>query len=61
MNEDDDVGQMIADCEKRESRMTEWEATFVDSISKQVADGRALSAKQTDRLIAIWDRVTGNG
>jgi hypothetical protein len=50
--------QMIADCEARESRMTEWECGFIDSISRQE---RPLSDKQSERLEAIWDRVTARG
>lgn len=50
--------QMIEDCEKRESKLTEWEAGFIDSISNQLGKGRALSDKQAQQLEKIWERVT---
>jgi hypothetical protein len=49
---------MVEDCENRESKLTDWERSFIDSISKQMADGRALSERQAERLDAIWERVT---
>lgn len=52
---------MVEDCEKRESRLTEWEQGFIDSIGRQLARERPLSAKQIDTLNAIWDRATENG
>lgn len=55
-----DAEQMVADCEAREGRLTEWEAGFIDSISRQIAD-RPLTEKQAERLEAIWDRVTARG
>ena len=53
MNEEQ--AQMLADCEARESKLTDWEAGFIDSISKQ---DRALSPRQAETLERIWDRVT---
>ena len=54
----EEAGRMIADCEKRESKLSEWEAGFIDSIGKQLADNGRLSKKQLDRLEEIWERVT---
>lgn len=53
----DDTTQMIADLEARESKLTDWERGFIDSISKQ-AETRPLSEKQREILERIWDRVT---
>lgn len=50
--------QMVTDCENRESKLTDWERSFIDSISRQLADGRRLSEKQAQRLDEIWERVT---
>lgn len=50
--------QMVTDCENRESKLTDWERGFIDSIARQIAAGRALSEKQAERLDAIWERVT---
>ena len=48
---------MIVDCEKRESKLTDWQREFIDSISKQIAT-RPLSVGQSEKLDEIWDRVT---
>jgi hypothetical protein len=58
MSRADEQQTMVQDCENRESKLTDWEREFVDSISRQLAQGRALSEKQADRLDAIWERVT---
>lgn len=58
MTDHDDHAQMIQDCESRESKLTDWERTFIDSLTKQVADGRALTEAQSEKLNEIWDRVT---
>ncbi len=51
----DDEAQMIKDCEARESKLSDWEREFIDSIG-----GRdSLTERQSSRLEAIWDRVTG--
>lgn len=50
--------QMIQDCETRESKLTDWERGFIDSISRQMADDKSLSLKQVETLEKIWERVT---
>ena len=55
----DDISTMLEDCEKRESKLTEWEATFIDSLSSQYIKRGSLSEKQCDIPEKIWDRVTG--
>ena len=57
----DEYTQMLTDCENRESRMSEWECGFVDSLSKQIGDGRMPSRKQIEKLEDIWERVTSRG
>jgi hypothetical protein len=52
---------MIEDCEARESRLSDWDAQFIDSIKRQLADSRPLSKKQTDKLDEIWERCTARG
>lgn len=56
-----DFEQMIRDCEARESRLTEWEASFIDSLQSQMAKGRPVTQKQEDTLERIWDKVTSKG
>lgn len=52
---------LLDDCIKREERLTDWERGFVDSLSKQIADGRRPSAKQVETLDSVWERVTARG
>ncbi len=37
----DDISQMIEDCEARDTKLSEWEQQFIDSISKQLERGRS--------------------
>lgn len=53
--------QLIADCEARESRLNDWERTFIDSLSNRMAEGGSLTAKQVERLEEVWERVTAKG
>lgn len=57
----DEYLTMIEDCEKRESRLTEWEVEFIDSIRSQLENDRPLTGKQTETLDRIWGRVTARG
>lgn len=57
----DEYMQLVNDCEQRESRLTEWEATFIDSIKDQLGRARPLSAKQIETLEKVWDRATSKG
>lgn len=57
----DDHPQLIADCEARESQLTDWERSFLDSIQRQMTAGRDLSTKQSETLDRIWERVTKRG
>lgn len=50
--------QMILDCENRESKLSDWERGFIDSIGRQLAAGRRLTDKQSETLDRIWERVT---
>ena len=54
----DEYARMLNDCEKRESKLSDWEIGFIDSISMQIAAGRIPTAKQIEKLEAIWERVT---
>lgn len=58
---DSEALQLLEDCEHRESRLSPWEATFVDSLRHQVECGKALTPTQLVKLNEVWDRVTGAG
>ena len=53
--------QLIEDCERRSERLDDWSVNFIDSISRQLADGRALTANQAAKLDEIWERATAKG
>lgn len=53
--------QLITDCEARESRLANWEANFIDSLSRQMQAGRSLTAAQVEKLEEIWERATAKG
>ncbi len=54
MTEEQD--DMINDCTLRNSRLTEWESNFLDSLQHQ---SYPLTVKQDEILTRIWERVTG--
>lgn len=58
MSTTDEIESMISDCQERESKLSDWEVKFIDSISAQIGSGGALTEKQDEKLTAIWERVT---
>lgn len=58
MSNHDEHQTMVTDCENRESKLTDWERGFIDSIGAQLVAGKPLSDKQSETLNTIWDRVT---
>lgn len=56
-----EIDQLIADCELRESRLTEWEQNFIDSIKARQESGKGLTDKQMDTLSSIWEKATERG
>lgn len=57
----DEYAKMLDDCEERESRMTEWESDFCDSLSSQIDRGRVPTDKQIETLDRIWEKATARG
>lgn len=51
--------QLIEDCEKRSEKLTDWEANFLDSLSRQLGNDRRPTDKQIECLDNIWEKVTG--
>jgi hypothetical protein len=49
---------MIEDCEKRQSKLSEWEEGFIQSLREWIEAGKVPTPKQTEKLDNIWDRVT---
>lgn len=52
---------LLEDCEKRSERLNDWELGFVDSLQRQLAEGRRPSPKQIETLDNIWERATKRG
>jgi hypothetical protein len=52
-----EIELMIEDCINREDKLSEWEASFIDSINGK---HKELSPKQRDKLDAIWEKVTNS-
>lgn len=57
----DEYVTLLEDCEKRSERLSDWELGFVDSLQRQLAEGRRPSAKQIEALDTIWERATKRG
>lgn len=53
--------QMIEDCENREQRLNDWQRGFIDSIKRQIEEGRPLSKKQAEKLDEVWESATEKG
>jgi hypothetical protein len=54
----DEYLTLIQDCEKRDECLTEWELHFVDSLRRQIEDGKRPTEKQSDKLDGIWEKAT---
>ena len=57
----DEYTQMVDDCEARESKLSDWEVMFLESIENRLAIGNSLTPKQIETLENIWEKVTKNG
>jgi hypothetical protein len=49
---------LLEDCERRSHKLSDWELQFVDSLQRQITDGRRPSAKQIETLDNIWEKAT---
>lgn len=57
----DEYITLIEDCERRSHKLSDWELGFIDSLSRQLAEGRRPTANQIEKLDEIWERVTRRG
>ena len=53
-----EVDLMIQDCELRESKLNDWEASFISNIGDVHDHYGVLSEKQIEILNKIWERIT---
>jgi hypothetical protein len=57
----DEYMALVRDCELRESRLTDWERNFVESLRDRLDAGTGLTAKQAQTLDCLWERITARG
>jgi hypothetical protein len=57
----DEYLQLVDDCEARESRLSDWERGFVESIRDRLEKNVPLTPKQTETLSNVWERATARG
>lgn len=57
----DEYVTMIDDCETRESRLTEWERSFIESLRAQMENGRRPTTRQIETLDNVWEKATAKG
>lgn len=53
-----DDADMVADCEARDTKMSDWEQQFISDIAKRLSQGQSLTVNQSAKLEMIWERVT---
>ena len=54
----DEYLTMLDDCEDRSEKLSDWECSFVDSLQRQITEGRRPSPKQIETLDNCWERAT---
>lgn len=52
---------LIEDCENRESKLSDWQRGFIDSLRKQIEEGRHPTLKQIEKLDEAWEQATKRG
>lgn len=56
----DEYITMLEDCERRSHKLSDWECSFVDSLQRQIAQGRRPTEKQISTLDNVWEKATRN-
>lgn len=59
MSTNEEIDQMLEDCEDRISKLSEWEVNFVASLRARQEKGYSITDKQDETLEKIWNKVTG--
>jgi hypothetical protein len=57
----DEYLTLIEDCEKREEQLSDWQRGFIDSLRRQIEQGRRPTSKQIDALDTAWEQATKRG
>jgi hypothetical protein len=53
-----EIDQLIADCERRDDKLSEWEQGFIQSVRELFDRRGSLSDKQLETLNNIWEKIT---
>lgn len=53
--------ELIEDCEKRSEKLSDWELGFIDSLRRQLEEGRRPSPNQIAKLDEVWEHATERG
>jgi hypothetical protein len=57
----DEYITLIEDCEHRSDRLSDWELGFIDSMRRQLEEGRRPTASQIEKLDDVWEKATSRG
>lgn len=57
----DEYLMLLEDCERRSDKLSDWECGFVDSLQRQLSEGRRPTAKQIEALDRVWEKATARG
>lgn len=57
----DEYLTLLEDCERRSDKLSDWECGFVDSLQRQLSEGRRPTAKQIETLDRVWEKATARG
>ena len=53
--------RMVEDCEKRNSKLNDWELGFVASMRGLLENNHKLTFRQSDTFDRIWNKATRDG
>lgn len=53
-----EIQLMLDDCINRESKLSDWEWVFIQSVQEQFISTGFITDKQEEKLEKIWDKVT---
>lgn len=54
----DELETMLDDIQSRESKLNDWETSFIESVGERITDDKPLSEAQEQKFCDIWDKVT---
>ena len=57
----EECAMMLKDCMNHESKLSQWESDFLQSLHEQIENENFIEFSQTQiaKLDQIWERVTG--